>query len=155
MARQFKLVVVMGTGMTGPGIAATLALGGVDATLLSRSIESANRGLQEAERLIDYLHGQRLVEQSNVQAAKLRLHVSADVKEAVSDTDLVIESLPEEMEFKQKVFQQLDETARPDTVLASNTSGLSITAIALLCTRHPERCADNALLEPAAPYAAG
>ncbi|MGC8792651.1 MAG: 3-hydroxyacyl-CoA dehydrogenase family protein, partial [Bryobacteraceae bacterium] len=56
----------------------------------------------------------------------------------VASSDLVIESAPEDMTFKQELFARMDGLARPETVLASNTSGLSITAIASRC-RHPER----------------
>src|SRR4029079_2657422 len=52
--------------------------------------------------------------------------------------DLVVESAPEDMDFKQELFTRLDAATRPSAVLASNTSGLSITAIASRC-RHPER----------------
>src|SRR4029079_16389864 len=52
--------------------------------------------------------------------------------------DLVVESAPEDMDFKQELFTRLDAATKPDAVLASNTSGLSITAIAARCTR-PER----------------
>ncbi len=139
MAKKLQTAVVMGTGMMGPGISATLALGGVDTTLLSRSIDSAEKGIVEAERLIDFLQTNQLVDGPEAAAAKLRLHVSADMNQAVQHTDIVIESLPEEMSFKQQVFRELDEATQPETVLASNTSGLSITAIASLCTKHPER----------------
>jgi 3-hydroxybutyryl-CoA dehydrogenase len=68
-------------------------------------------------------------------AAFERLTASPDFDGSV---DLVIESAPENMEFKQDLFARLDSETRPDTVLASNTSGLSITAIAARC-RRPER----------------
>jgi 3-hydroxybutyryl-CoA dehydrogenase len=61
-----------------------------------------------------------------------------DLDAAVADTDLVIESAPEDLAFKQDLFEHMDRVARPDTVLASNTSCLSISAIASRCTR-PER----------------
>src|SRR5204863_671572 len=58
--------------------------------------------------------------------------------ETVARADLVVESAPENMEFKQNLFAHLDSIAKPNAVLTSNTSGLSITAIAARCTR-PER----------------
>src|SRR5204863_5511398 len=58
--------------------------------------------------------------------------------ETVARADLVVESAPENMEFKQNLFAHLDSIAKPNAVLTSNTSGMSITAIASRCSR-PER----------------
>ena len=64
--------------------------------------------------------------------------MSTAFEETIGDAGLVIESGPEEMGFKQELFARMDAVARPEALLASNTSGLSITAIAELC-RRPER----------------
>ena len=67
-----------------------------------------------------------------------RLTETTDLDSAAAAVDLVVESGPEDMGFKQDMFAHLDQAARPDAVLATNTSGLSITAIASKCAR-PER----------------
>ncbi len=139
MSRVFERAVVMGTGMMGPGIAAVLALGGVRTTVLSWSSAGAVAAVAEAGRLMRFLQANELAGEAEVAAAEALLGPGADMPDAVRDADLVIESLPEEMELKQRLFRDLDAVAKPEAVLASNTSGLSITAIASMCERHPER----------------
>ena len=76
------------------------------------------------------------------------LSASSDFDAAFAAADLVIESTPESMEFKQKLFARMDAAARPEAMLASNTSGLSITAIASACGR-PERVLTTHFWNPA------
>ena len=124
--------------MMGPGIAATLALGGVKAAILSRSEESARNGLAAALGLIDLLERNELASSERAGLARRNLSASSRFEESISSGDLVIESAPENLVFKQDLFERMDALAPPSTVLASNTSGLSITAIAERCL-HPER----------------
>jgi 3-hydroxybutyryl-CoA dehydrogenase len=135
---RFETAAVIGTGMMGPGIALTLALGGVRATILSRSPESAAEGLAKANAQLKLLGDAGLAPEDKVNSAMRFLSSTDDFLEAVASADLVIESAPENMEFKQDLFERLDAATKPDTVLTSNTSGLSITAIASRCSR-PER----------------
>jgi 3-hydroxyacyl-CoA dehydrogenase len=124
--------------MMGPGIACTLALGGVRTTILSRSDEAAAAGLAEAHRQVRLLSDNGLADPSRAARAIELIDASPAFDAIVMQADLVIESAPENMEFKQKLFARMDSIAKPAAVLASNTSGLSITAIAALCGR-PER----------------
>ena len=135
---MFSTAVVLGTGTMGPGIATTLAFGGVTTTLVGRTTESAARGIALAERYLARLVETGLVSTADRDAARARIAVSSDLDAAAPGADLVIESVPERMELKQDLFAHLDAITRPDAVLASNTSGLSITDIAARCT-HPER----------------
>jgi 3-hydroxybutyryl-CoA dehydrogenase len=131
----FETAVVIGTGMMGPGIALTLALGGVRATIQGRTAVSSVGGMDRARAAGRVLVANGLASPEQMDSAFERLNASPDFDGAV---DLVIESAPEDMEFKQELFARLDAECRPDTVLTSNTSGLSITAIASRCQR-PER----------------
>lgn len=135
---RFETAAVIGTGMMGPGIAMTLARGGVRATILSRSDETARAGLAKARAQLQLLTDAGLVAAERSTRAAELLHASSDFNAAVKDVDLVIESAPEDMAFKRELFAKLEGAAKPDAVLASNTSGLSITAIASRCAR-PER----------------
>ncbi len=134
----FPAAAVIGTGMMGPGIALTLALGGVRVTILSRHAENAAAGLATARRQIDLLAGHGLAAAETARIAHDLLGASTAFEETVAAADLVIESAPENMEFKQELFARMDSIAKPGAVLASNTSGLSITSIASRCAR-PER----------------
>ena len=136
--QDFRAAAVIGTGMMGPGIALTLARGGVATALVSRTAEGAARGLAAAGSLARFLAGHGLAAPDEAERAQALLAAASRLEEAVAAADIVIESAPEEMTFKQDLFARLDALAAPGAVLASNTSGLSITAIAARC-RHPER----------------
>ena len=129
---------VIGSGMMGPGIAMTLALGGVKAAILSRTEEGAAKGLATARQQLALLETNGLTTTEKSQWALENITTSTNFDGAISNADLVIESAPENMAFKQDLFARMDAIAKPGAVLASNTSGLSITAIAERCTR-PER----------------
>jgi 3-hydroxybutyryl-CoA dehydrogenase len=134
----FERAAVIGTGMMGPGIAATLALGGLKATILGRTEESARRGLEAARAQLRLLAEKELVDQQRAQSASGRVDASSSFDSTIAAAGLVIESGPEDMEYKQEVFRRMDQLTPPATVLASNTSGLSITQIGSRCA-HPER----------------
>lgn len=145
---RFHTAAVIGTGMMGPGIAVTLALGGVPAVILSRTAAGAARGLDTARAHLRSLADNGLADPGDAARALVSLSASADFDAALAPADLVIESTPENMEFKQKLFARMEAAARPETVLASNTSGLSITAIASPCSR-PERVLTTHFWNPA------
>jgi len=135
---RLRTAAVIGTGMMGPGIAATLALGGVRTTIVSRTGESAAQGLTTAHAQLRVLAENGLAEMLQVRDAVDRITASSAFDRTVEKVELVIESAPESMELKQRMFAHMDAICDKTTVLASNTSGLSITAIASRC-RHPER----------------
>ena len=130
--------VVIGTGMMGPGIAMTLTLGGVEAVILGRTTESAEAGLMAARRQLALLAANELVTPEQVAFSSANLRASASFEAEVASADLVVESGPENLAFKRELFERLDALTAPATLLTSNTSGLSITAIAERCAR-PER----------------
>jgi 3-hydroxybutyryl-CoA dehydrogenase len=146
---RFATAAVIGTGMMGPGIALTLALGGIRTTILSRKEDTARTGLQKAMSQLDVLETNGLADSERARRARTILSASADFDATVRDSDLVVESGPEIMEFKQELFGSIDAIAKPGAVLASNTSGLSITAIASKCGR-PERVLTTHFWNP--PY---
>jgi 3-hydroxybutyryl-CoA dehydrogenase len=124
--------------MMGPGIAVSLALGGLDTTIFSRSEQSAQRGLDAARDQLATIERNGLCSPEQAEAARERLHASADLDAAVAAADFVSESAPEDLALKQELFERLDRVAPPEAVLTTNTSGLSINAVAERCAR-PER----------------
>jgi 3-hydroxybutyryl-CoA dehydrogenase len=120
--------------MMGPGIALTLALGGVHATILSRTEANAEQGLAAAWTHLKLLEMHGLADTSK----SAGFDASTEFDDTIARVDLVIESIPENMELKQMLFKRMDAISTPQAVLASNTSGLSITSIARDCQR-PER----------------
>lgn len=135
---EFKRAAVIGTGMMGPGIAASLAIGGLEATIVSRNKEGAEKGLAAARWGLGVLEEAGLLGPDEMGPALGRLSASDSLEEAAAGADLVIESAPERMDLKRELFSLLDRVTRAEAVLASNTSGLSITAIAEGC-RHKAR----------------
>jgi 3-hydroxybutyryl-CoA dehydrogenase len=129
---------VLGTGMMGPGIAATLALGGVQATVVSRTAEGAAKGGQSARNALSILDEAGLLAAGEAEQAAGLIGSGCDLDALLPEADLVIESIVEDVGVKQELFARMDRLARPGAILASNTSGLSITAIAARCQR-PER----------------
>jgi 3-hydroxybutyryl-CoA dehydrogenase len=134
---DIRRVAVAGTGMMGPGIAATYALAGRQATIVSRTPEGASRGVATAKSLIEVLAAHGLADPARAKDAVARLAPSTDPEAAVRESQLFVESIPEDLATKQAFFARLDR-ASPEAILCSNTSGISITAIADKASR-PER----------------
>lgn len=133
----WKTAAVIGSGMMGPGIALTLALGGLRSTILSRTAECAASGVEKARRQAQLLADNELIDPAQASRVAALVDGSTRFDETVAVADLVVESGPEDMAFKQTLFARMDALSEK-AVLASNTSGLSITAIASLCQR-PQR----------------
>jgi 3-hydroxybutyryl-CoA dehydrogenase len=134
---RFTTAAVIGTGMMGPGIALTLALGGLRATILSRTAEGAGQGVEKARAQARFLAASQLVDDTVAARAAEQVTGSAAFDQTIAGADIVIESGPENMAFKQELFARMDGlTSR--AILATNTSGLSITAVASRCA-HPAR----------------
>src|SRR4030095_10130239 len=103
--------VVVGTGMMGPGIAATLAAGGIGTCLVSRKEESANEGLLQARTLSSTLEKQGLLTSAQLATALRCLNCSTDLDAQVMNVDLVVESIPEDLALKQRFFQRLSSVS--------------------------------------------
>jgi 3-hydroxyacyl-CoA dehydrogenase len=128
-----KKAAVVGTGTMGPGMGAVLERAGVDVVLYDVSeeqLEKARPGVELARSVLDRLGG------DGASGAELRFE--SDLAAALDGVDMVVEAVPEKLELKQQVFADFEEHVAPDTILASNTSGIPITKIAEHL-QHPER----------------
>ena len=130
--------VVVGTGMMGPGIAVSLATAGIETTLVSRSPESASKGLSQSKVQLQILNDRGLISPEQFETGNSHLASSTLLDKSLPAADLVIESIPEDLCLKQEFFKHLDALAPIATILTSNTSGISITEIAE-GTKNPER----------------
>jgi len=127
---QVRTVAVIGAGIMGRGIAHAATLGGYR-TILEDLLPAALRKAEtEIRTNLDKAVELGKVTASDADSAFRRLHYAGSVEEAGREADLVIEAVPEEMESKIEIFTLLDKICRPDTILASNTSSLSVTEIA-------------------------
>jgi 3-hydroxybutyryl-CoA dehydrogenase len=145
---EIRTVAVIGAGTMGRGIAYVAALGGYR-TILEDLLPSALRKAEDEIRTnLDKAVELGKVSAGNAQAALGRLQYAGSVEEAAREADLVIEAAPEEMESKLEIFTLLDKVCRPHTILASNTSSLSITEIAGV-TYRANKCLGMHFFNPA------
>jgi 3-hydroxybutyryl-CoA dehydrogenase len=127
---EIKTIAVIGAGTMGRGIAHVAALGGYR-TILEDLLPGALRKAESEIRAnLDKAVDLGKVPANAADSALARLEYAGSVEEAAREADLVIEAVPEELESKIEIFTLLDKVCRPGTVLATNTSSLSITEIA-------------------------
>jgi len=144
---EIKTIAVIGAGIMGRGIAHVAALGGYR-TVLEDLIPGALRKAEGDIRAnLDKAVELKKVSSADANAAFKRLEYAGSVEEAAREADLVIEAAPEEMESKIEIFILLDKICRPATVLASNTSSLSITEIASV-TYRAKKCVGMHFFNP-------
>ena len=138
---------VLGAGIMGTGIAQVCAEAGLDVVLESRSRASLEAAHERIRKNQAELVAAGLLGEQDATAALARVRLSQDLGEAVGGADFVSENIPEDLGLKQVFFKELSRLARPGTILSTNTSGLSITAIAAAVDR-PERVVGFHWLNP-------
>jgi 3-hydroxybutyryl-CoA dehydrogenase len=132
---QVKTIAVIGAGTMGRGIAHAAALGGYRTSLEDILPNALRRAESEIRSNLDKAVEIGKVTADDADAAFARLEYAGSVDEAARQADLVIEAVPEELESKIEIFTLLDKICRPTTILASNTSSLSLTEIASVTYR--------------------
>jgi len=144
---EVRTVAVIGAGIMGRGIAHAAALGGYR-TILEDLLPNALRKAEtEIRANLDRAVELGKVDAADADAAFARIEYAGSVDEAARGADLVIEAVPEEMESKIEIFTMLDKICRPTTILASNTSSLSVTEIASV-TYRAKKCAGMHFFNP-------
>ena len=144
---EIKTVAVIGAGIMGRGIAHAAALGGYRAILEDLLPNALRKAETEIRANLDKAVELGKVNAADAQAALSRIEYAGSVDEAVRQADLVIEAVPEEMESKIEIFTLLDKICRPSTILASNTSSLSITEISSV-TYRAKKCVGMHFFNP-------
>ena len=147
MAREIRTVGVVGLGTMGAGIAQVSVQAGFETIGREMSDELAQRGRSTIEHYLGrgVEKGRLTAEERN--AALGRLTLTTELGD-LARCDLVIEAVVEELDLKRDVFRELDRITRPDTVLATNTSALSVSEIAE-ATDHPDRVVGMHFFNPA------
>lgn len=135
---EIKTVAVLGAGTMGHGIAELAALACWNVLLCDISNETLAKSLEAIKENLSTMERFGKISKEKNSATIKRIKGVTSIRDAVEPADLVIECLPENLEFKQKIFKELDEICPPEIILATNTSGLSPTAIAGNL-KHPER----------------
>lgn len=144
---SIETIAVLGAGTMGRGIAHVAATGGYQARLFDTVPEALEDAVGTIHRNLDKGVSLGKVEAGTAHEAKGRLTTTDDLEQAVSGTDLIIEAVPEDIDLKVSIFQQVAAAATPNAIFASNTSGLSITEMAGGSDR-PERFAGMHFFNP-------
>ncbi|WP_227354602.1 3-hydroxyacyl-CoA dehydrogenase family protein [Haladaptatus salinisoli] len=121
---------VLGAGTMGHGIAQVAAMAGHDVTLRDIEEEFVENGIESVEANLQGGVERDKVTEEEKAAALDRISGTTDLETAVGDAALVVEAVPEEMDIKRATFADVEELVSPETVIASNTSSLSLTEIA-------------------------
>ncbi len=123
-------IAVIGSGTMGNGIAHTFALYGYNVTIVDINQDALNRALKTITANLERQVTKGIINESKKLAAINNIKTSGDLKSAAQGADLIIEAATENKEVKLSLFKQLSDYCREDTILASNTSSISITQIA-------------------------
>ncbi len=126
---DIKKIAVLGAGQMGNGITQVAACAGYDVTMIDIKQEFVDRGIAAIEKSLAKLVSKERMTQEDADASRARISLSVD-RGVCADCDLVIEAVPEILDLKISIFQELDEICKPETILASNTSSISISTIA-------------------------
>jgi len=144
---EVRTIAVIGAGIMGRGIAHVAALGGYRTILEDILPAALRRASDEIRSNLDQGVELGKLSPDEAEGAYRRIEFASGVEDAARNADLVIEAVPEEMESKIEIFTQLDKFSRPQTILASNTSSLSVTEIASVTYRAP-RCVGMHFFNP-------
>lgn len=139
-------IAVIGAGLMGSGIAQVTAASGYDVVLRDISDESLARGLKAIEGSLRKFAEKGKLTDEDVDAALGRITTTTDLH-AVDQADIIIEAAFEKFEVKEEIFKELDKIAKPDAVLATNTSAIPITTIAAV-TERPESVVGTHFFSP-------
>ena len=144
---EVRTVAVIGAGIMGRGIAHAAALAGYRTILEDLFPKSLRQAETELRVHLDHAVELGKVNARDAEAAFSRLEYAGSVDEAAREADLVIEAVPDEMESKLEIFTMLDKFCRPATILASNTSKLSVSEIASV-TYRAQKCVGMRFFNP-------
>ncbi len=142
---EVQSIFVIGAGTMGNGIAQVAATSGYRVAQMDIVPEQLERARKAIAKSVDKLAGKGLLSQEQASAA-LAIPTYTDL-EMVYQADLVIEAVSEDLELKLKIFRDVDQRARPQAILASNTSSISITKLAAATTR-PEQVIGMHFMNP-------
>jgi 3-hydroxybutyryl-CoA dehydrogenase len=130
VAREFQTVGIVGLGTMGAGIAEVFARDGLRVLGVEADAEGAARGRAHLENSTARAQARGKLSEADAAALLDRISISTSLSD-LADADLVVEAVPERMELKAQIFAELDKICRPEVILASNTSSLSITELAV------------------------
>lgn len=143
---DIERIAVIGAGTMGHGIAQVCATTGHHVTLVDIDTDQIKRALNSIERSVEKLHSKGRLTDEQRDAGLNNITTSTEL-EAAADADFAIEAVVENVGVKTKIFGRLDELTRPDVILASNTSSISLTELGA-ATRRPDRVIGMHFMNP-------
>ena len=133
---EVKKICALGAGVMGNQIAQLAAMSGYEVSMFDIEDKFVQGGLNAIKKNLQRFFVEKdKMTQEQADALLGKIKGTTDLKEAVKDVQVVIESIPEDLGLKQRTFKELDELSPPETILASNTSSFKITAIGSLVKR--------------------
>ena len=142
-----KNVAVIGAGTMGNGIAHTFAQSGYKVQLIDISEDSLTKGLNTISSNLDRMVAKEKIGEEDKKQTLDNIKTFTSVAEGVKNVDLVVEAATENTDLKLKIFKDLDQHTSQDTILATNTSSISITQIAAVVS-NPERVIGMHFMNP-------
>ena len=142
-----KNIAVIGAGTMGNGIAHVFAQNNYNVHLIDISQEALNKGISTISKNLDRLIDKEKITLDIKNNTISNITTYTSIAEGVNKCDLVVEAATENIDLKLKIFKQLDEAASENTILASNTSSISITKIASV-TKRPEKVIGMHFMNP-------
>jgi 3-hydroxybutyryl-CoA dehydrogenase len=144
--QDFERIGVVGAGAMGKGIVQIVAQAGLNVMMFDQQLEATHAARQTLGQTWDKLVARGKMTEAAAQNALANVHVAQSLSE-LADCDLVIEAIVERLDVKQALFRELEAVVSPSCALVSNTSSLSVTAIASACS-HPQRVAGYHFFNP-------
>lgn len=132
---EIRTIAVIGAGAVGQGIARLAALGGFSTVLEDILPASLRHAGSEIRSALDHVLARGTITPSAVEAALKRIEYASSVEQAARAAELVIETVPDELESKTEILTLLDKVARPATIFASTTQVFSISELATVTYR--------------------
>jgi len=142
-----KNIAVIGAGTMGNGIAHTFAQFGYKVNLIDISKESLQKGLDTISKNLDRMVSKEKISEAEKTETLNNITTHIDISSGVKNVDLIVEAATENVDLKLKIFKQLDANCSKDTILATNTSSISITQIAAEVS-NPERVIGMHFMNP-------
>ncbi len=143
---DIERIAIIGAGTMGHGIAQVCATTGYQVTLVDVVPEQLERAMASIARSVEKLHGKGRIDDEQRDAGLMNITTASEVA-AAAEADFVVEAVVESLEIKERVFVELDECTRPEVILASNTSSISITELGAV-TRRPDKVIGMHFMNP-------
>jgi 3-hydroxybutyryl-CoA dehydrogenase len=128
-------IAILGAGLMGHGIAQIFAINGHEVTITDVSDEILAQAIEQVRKNLAFLAENGIGKAEDIEAAVKRIATTRSLKEAVSKADFIVEAVSEKLDLKQQLFREAEKFCSAETILATNTSVISITEIAAKCEK--------------------